>query len=297
MIDTHSHIQFKIFDQNRAEVIKQALEAGVEKIIAVGTDVESSKKAVAVAEKYSSVYAAVGIHPHHVFAFVERSDPSTSFHEVIRVETSLNLFQDKSSHSREILHSVQENLSSLMHHPKVVAIGETGLDAHHYPSTKYPNYEISEEFLKLQEKVFIAQIKLAIQYQKTLIIHNRGMADQLLEIFIKQWDPFLSRRAVFHCCEPNKKMLDFAKKHQVFIGVDGDITYDKDKQSFIQQVPLELLVLETDSPFFIPDPLKSSGDKINTPANLPIIAEFINKLMGQNVQLMSRNNASVLFKL
>ena len=91
-IDTHSHIQFKTFDNDRDEIIQNSLNAGVEAIVAVGTDLSSSKRAVEVAEKYRSVYAAVGIHPHHVFAFVERS------------ETSLNLFQDKSSHSREILH-------------------------------------------------------------------------------------------------------------------------------------------------------------------------------------------------
>lgn len=284
-IDTHSHIQFKTFDNDRDEIIQNSLKAGVEAIVAVGTDLSSSKRAVEVAEKYRSVYAAVGIHPHHVFAFVERS------------ETSLNLFQDKSSHSREILHSVQENLSSLMHHPKVIAIGETGLDAHPYPTTKYPNYYVNEDFIKLQEKVFIEQIKLALQYQKTLIIHNRGMADRLIEILKQHWDPFLSGRSVFHCCEPDKKLLDFAKKYQVFIGVDGDVTYDRDKQSFIQQVPLELLVLETDSPFFVPEPLKSQGITKNTPQNITHISSFLDNFIGQNVQLMSRNNARALFKL
>ncbi len=87
------------------------------------------------------------------------------------------------------------------------------------------------------------------------------------------------------------------KKYQVFIGVDGDVTYDKDKQSFIQQVPLELLVLETDSPFFIPEPLKSEGITKNTPQNITHISCFLDNFIGQNVQLMSRNNARALFKL
>lgn len=285
MIDTHSHIQFKVFDPIRDEVIKQAFDAGVEKIITVGTDLESSQQAIEVAEKYPSVYASVGIHPHHVFAFIEQS------------EISLNLFQNQYSHSREILHSVQENLSELIQQPKVVAIGETGMDTHMYPQTKYQNYQITPSFLALQKKVFALQIKLAIKHQKTLIIHNRGAEDLLLEILEENWDPFLSGRAVFHCCEPNKKLLDFAKKHHVFTGVDGDVTYDKSKQSFIKEVPLELLVLETDSPFFIPEPLRSQGIIRNTPANITQISTFLDNFIGQNVQIMSRNNAQALFKL
>ncbi len=276
MIDTHSHIQFKVFDPIRDEVIKQAFDAGVEKIITVGTDLESSQQAIEVAEKYPSVYASVGIHPHHVFQYCH---PEQS-------EGSLNSFE---------IHIL--NLERLLTNSKVIAIGETGLDAHYYPSTKYPNYEVTEEFLKLQEKVFIEQIKLALKFQKTLIIHNRGMSERLLAILDKYWDPFFPGRAVFHCCEPNKKLLDFAKKHQVFISVDGDVTYDKNKQSFIKEVPLELLVLETDSPFFIPEPLRSQGIIRNTPANITQISTFLDNFIGQNVQIMSRNNAQALFKL
>lgn len=270
MIDTHTHIQFKIFDQDRDEVIKRAVAAGVEKIIAVGTDIESSKKAVEIAQQYTEVYAAVGIHPHHVFSY-QSSD--------IRLQ-----------HESEIL-------KKLIQFPKVVAIGETGLDSHLYPSTKYLDYKITEEFLKLQKLVFTQQINLAKKYQKTLVIHNRGQVEELLQTLEENWDPFFEGRAVFHCCEPDERMLEFAVKHQVFIGVDGDVTYDKAKQAFAKRIPVDLLVLETDSPFFVPEPLKSNNLKTNTPANLPLIAKFLSKLMGQNVQIMSRNNASVLFKL
>lgn len=269
-IDTHSHIQFKTFDNDRDEIIQNSLKAGVEAIVAVGTDLSSSKRAVEVAEKYRSVYSSVGIHPHHVFSY----------------QLSAFSFQPE-----------MKEIEILIKKQKVIAIGETGLDAHPYPSTKYPNYKVTEDFIKLQEKVFIEQIKLALQYQKTLIIHNRGMADRLIEILKQHWDPFLSGRSVFHCCEPDKKLLDFAKKYQVFIGVDGDVTYNRDKQSFVQQVPLELLVLETDSPFFVPEPLKSQGITKNTPQNITHISSFLDNFIGQNVQLMSRNNARALFKL
>jgi TatD DNase family protein len=268
--DTHSHIQFKIFDQDREQVIKQANDAGVESIIAVGTDLESSKKAVEVADKYPSVYAAVGIHPHHVFSYLS-SDIS---------------YQQE-----------MKEVAILIKNQKVIAIGETGLDAHTYSSTKYPDYKITAEFLRLQNEVFLQHIKLSIQHKKTLIIHNRGMADQLVEILEKNWDSFFSKRSVFHCCEPNKRLLEFAKKNHIFIGVDGDVTYDKLKQSFVKEIPLDLLVLETDSPFFVPEPLKSQGFTKNAPQNITHILSFLDNFIGQNVQLMSRNNAHALFKL
>jgi TatD DNase family protein len=270
LVDTHSHIQFKIFDQDRDVIIQQANDAGVEAIIAVGTSLESSQRAVEIAEKYSAVYAAVGIHPHHVFSY----------------QLSAISYQQE-----------MKEVEILLKNQKVIAIGETGIDTHLYTQTKYQNYQITPPFLALQKEVFALQIKLAIKHQKTLIIHNRGAEDLLLEILEENWDPFLSGRAVFHCCEPNKKLLDFAKKHHVFTGVDGDVTYDKSKQSFIKEVPLELLVLETDSPFFIPEPLRSQGIIRNTPANITQISTFLDNFIGQNVQIMSRNNAQALFKL
>ncbi len=184
-IDTHSHIQFKTFDNDRDEIIQNSLTAGVEAIVAVGTDLSSSKRAVEVAEKYPSVYASVGIHPHHVFSY----------------QSAVISYQQE-----------MEEIEILVKNQKVIAIGETGLDAHPYPSTKYPNYKVTEDSIKLQEKVFIEQIKLALQYQKTLIIHNRGMADHLIEILKQYWDPFLSGRSVFHCCEPDKKISSIYRR-------------------------------------------------------------------------------------
>jgi TatD DNase family protein len=238
--------------------------------MAVGTSLESSQRAVKVAEKYPSVYAAVGIHPHHEFSY----------------QLSAISYQQE-----------MKEVEILLKNQKVIAIGETGIDTHLYPQTKYQNYQITPSFLALQKEIFALQIKLAVKYQKTLIIHNRGMADRLLEILEENWDPFLSGRSVFHCCEPSRKILDFAKKNWVFIGVDGDVTYDKDKQSFIKEVPLELLVLETDSPFFVPEPLRAQGITRNTPANITQISTFLDNFIGQNVQIMSRNNAQSLFKL
>lgn len=274
MFDTHTHLQFKVFEGRIAEVIKSANEAGVEKIIIVGTNLETSKKAIALAEKYEAVSASVGIHPHHVFG-------------IMNYESGM-----------------MEELDKLVSNPQVVAVGETGLDRHIYLNTQYRNYQISKEFIELQKLFFKEQIKLATKHQKSLIIHNREAVPELLGILRENWDPFLEGRSVFHCCEPDQKLLEFAFAHHVFIGIDGDITYDKAKQEFIKKIPLELLVLETDSPYFLPKPLRhprEGEDPINNePKSLPLIAEVISILTKHpiaNVRNLSSENSSALYKI
>ncbi|MBI3486433.1 TatD family hydrolase [Candidatus Daviesbacteria bacterium] len=248
MIDTHTHLQFRAFENSVDQVIKEALKAGVEKMIVVGTNVKTSKKAVELAQKIDCLYAAVGIHPHHIF---EHHD------------------------TPEVLDEHLKKVEELITQNKVVAIGEVGMDRHVYQKTKHKNYQITEKFINLQKKAFAAQIKLALKHQKSLIIHNREAVEETLEVLEENWDKSLEGKTVFHCCEPDQKLLAFAKAHQIFIGIDGDITYDKAKQEFVKKIPLNLLVLETDSPYLLPTGLKFP----NTPANLNIIAEFLAKLL------------------
>ena len=105
---------------------------------------------------------------------------------------------------------------------------------------------------------------------------------------------------VFHCCEPDEELLAHAKEHHIFIGVDGDVTYSKKKQEFIKNVPLDMLVLETDSPFLLPEPLRSQKKFPNEPANIAVIAKFITHLCGVNIEDLQRittDNAHRLFSL
>ena len=286
MIDTHSHIQFKVFDKTRRKVLERAKNVGVEKIIAVGTDLESSKKAVEIAQIYPEVFASVGIHPHHVFPFTEQTEIATSAlpprNDVIAI-----------SRSEEAI----SELEGLINHPKVVAIGETGIDKHIYKITKYPNYLISNQFLNLQKEMFGLQIKLALKHGKALIIHNRKAAKETLEVLEKNWDDKLKSRSVFHFCDPDLRLFDYAISHNIFIGADADVLTDANKQEFVKNIPLELLVLETDSPFMLPESspsvsLRGSADRrrrgnldsgqarmTNEPANLKLILEFISKLL------------------
>lgn len=275
LFDTHCHLNFGAFDGRVGEVIDMANQAGVNQIVIPGTDIPTSEKAVTIAEKFEGVYAAVGIHPHHVF-------------EIFQKNLSSNLFE----------------IEKLLSNPKVVAIGEVGIDRHIYQKTKYPDYKIAEEFVELQKVFLIEQIKLAHKYKKSLILHNREAKKDVLKILTDLTDSTDSTdyRSVFHCCEPDPELREFAKKNKMFIGVDGDITYYKEKQQWIKTVPLDMLVLETDSPFLMPHLLsgRRPSTRYNEPKNIPLIAEFVAKLKGisvEEVKKQTTENARKLFKI
>ncbi len=135
-----------------------------------------------------------------------------------------------------------------------------------------------------------------------MIIHNREAKKDLLEILSNNHQLLRPYSAVIHCCEPDKTLLTFAKSHKMFIGVDGDITYYKEKQEFIKTVPLNMLVLETDSPFLMPRLLSGGRPSLryNEPKNILLIAEFIAKLKNISIEEIAKTtteNAKRLFRI
>lgn len=273
MFDTHCHLNFSRFKKNVDEVITAAQSVGVTHIAIPGTDIKSSQKAIEIAGKHENIYAAVGIHPHHVYEI-----PNDSV---------------------QITKLVKE-LQTLMYHTKVVAIGEIGLDKHVYTNTKYEAYSVTSEFLAQQKILFIEQLKLALAFNKSVILHNREAVDDILELLTNNWDEKFERRTVFHCCEPNKTILEFARAHRIFLGVDGDITYEKDKQEFIKEIPLDMLVVETDSPFLLPEPMRTRKEFPNEPKNIPFIISFVANILGRSeeeLQKITTENALRLFAI
>jgi len=275
MFDTHCHLNFKVFDTRLDKVINSAIGQGVTHILIPATDVISSKKFIEISKKNKNIYSSVGIHPHHVFQFQ---------------------YEDKSIDIEEEL----EEIEKLVKTKKVIAIGEVGLDAHYYNKTKYKDYKVDENFLDLQKKFLIEQIKIAVKNKKSLILHNRETANEIIPLLNNNWVDFLNGRTVFHCCESNEDLLNFSKEKNIFIGIDGDITYDKIKQDFIKNVPIENLVIETDSPFLIPEPLKSQKIFPNEPANISIIVDFLSNLLGvqkEKLQQITFENSLKLFNI
>lgn len=273
LVDTHCHLNFDRFKKTINDVIREANDLRVEKIVVTGTDVESSKRAIQLSELHVSLYAAVGIHPHHGAKFVEKQKDDAI----------------------QELHQIEE----MVINEKVVAIGEIGLDRHIYRETKYEHYEISEKFWELQELLFAAQLQLAVETKKPAIIHNREATEDLLRFLSEHWDADLESRLVFHCCEPDKRLLHFAKQHHIFMGIDGDITYDKAKQEFVKEIPAELLLLETDAPFLLPEPLRSERKFPNVPKNIQLIAKFVAGLRDVQVSELAKQtteNSYAVFK-
>jgi len=281
LIDTHCHLNFKAFQGREQAVIKRANRVGVTMFIVPGADLKSSQRAVNAAKKFSSVYAAIGIHPHHV-----------PYHPGGDMEE-------------------WEALKSLVFQPKVVAIGEVGIDKYKYENTKYLNYQITPGIVQRQKQVLIKQIKLALEYNKALILHNRQGTDELLTVLKQNWDEKLAKHTVFHCCEADEQLLDFAIKHRIYLGIDGDLSWSRKKQRFIANVPLDQLVLETDSPYLKPKlnnnwpkeitpPKYLEKEELNEPKNIAIIRDLVayfQQVKISEVEKRTTENAVNLFRL
>lgn len=281
--DTHTHLNFAVFEQTLEETIEKAQTAGVGQMMVIATNLENARRAVAIAETHSDLYAAVGIHPHHLFEYFQ-------------------LHQD--------LGEISGQLADLLNHPSVVAMGEIGLDRWQYTRTRYQNYQVSSEFFDFQIKSLHLQLELALAADTALIVHNRQAGRPLLT----ELDTFLRRhptaatawrhRAVFHCSEPDPAILQFAREHNWYIGVTGDISYVKSKQAFVRRLPVEMMVLETDSPFLPPRPLSPiktpdyTRSEICHPANLPLVAKWVAHLTAlpvEHIASATRKNAEQLF--
>lgn len=275
MFDTHCHLNFKRFGSKAGEAIDRALQSDVDTIVVPGTDTASSEKAVAMAHAFPAVYAAVGIHPHHLFELYVSQKTAELPSQIAKID-------------------------SLLSDPRALAVGEVGIDRHDYRATKYEGYAVSHEFVLLQKQALLTQLQLAARKGKSLILHNREAKQDLLEVLGFAWSAALAGRTVFHCCEPDPDLLAFAGRNEIFIGVDGDLTYDKTKQEFVREVPLELLVLETDAPYLLPEPLRSERKFPNEPAYLIYTAELVAKLKGlplEQVKKQTTANARYLFGL
>lgn len=275
-IDTHCHLNFKAFSGGESKIIRRAVDVGVSKFVIPGTDIPTSQKAVEIAQKNPGAYAVVGIHPHHIHNYTKTG------------------FEAALSKDIEILKDMLKNL-------KVLGIGEVGLDRHTYFASRHGNgVEITQEVFEMQKMLFLSQAILAKESKKCLVIHNREAKDDLIGIINDNEDIFknLINKVVLHCCEPEQELLELAKKYSFFIGIDGDVTFDESKQEFVKKIPMNMLLLETDSPYILPEPLKSQKKYPNVPANVPLIASCISTLLKiplSEVEKQTTLNAERLF--
>jgi TatD DNase family protein len=246
LIDTHAHLDYPDFDLDRAEIISRAAVAGVTEIISIGTKIESSTRAVELAENFPTIWATVGIHPCDVD----------------------NAPDDAIARLRELACST-----------RVVALGEIGLDYHHLPEGEGA-IAVNKQ---LQEKLFRAQLDLAVELGLNAVIHQRDSWDDTLRILAD----YTGRvRGVFHCFggTPTQAGEVIALGH--LVSFTGIVTFKNARQvqATAQDVAPDKFMVETDCPYLAPAPDRG---KRCEPAHTRRVADFIAGLRGESVETLA----------
>jgi len=264
MIDVHCHLQFKAFEEDYDAIIKNAFESGITMIINTGTQLSSSKKAVAFAEKYDKLYAIVGVHPHHADKIENNPDV------VEETEGKVSSLAKGKSQSKDKNWLTQ--LEKLTHHPKVLGIGEIGMDYYSYKSNGIVDQ-------KLQKKIFIQQIELAHNAKLPLQIHNRHAGEDVIKILKQHKQLLQNNPGMFHCFAGTKEVLHDALSLGFSVGFDGNSTYNglapgesAALPELAAMTPLDRIVIETDAPYLAPVPHR--GER-NEPKYAILTARFI----------------------
>jgi TatD DNase family protein len=260
LADTHCHLDFQRFDEDRDQVVDRAREAGLTRILNPGIDLASSQAALVLAEKYPELYVAVGVHPNSAGTFDQSTLP---------------------------------RLRELASHPKVVAIGEIGLD---YYCDRAPR--------DLQRRIFRLQLELAVESGLPVVIHNRQATEDVLEELIewqvqlvKAGSTLAKRPGVLHSYSDNIENGRRAIEINFYIGITGPVTFRNapELQQVVTSLPAEHLLIETDAPFLTPHPLRGQR---NEPAFVRRIAEKVAELRSRPLSEIARitsENAGRLF--
>lgn len=257
LIDTHCHLDAKRFNHDRTEVLQRARAAGVEKLITIGVDLPGSERAFALAQTHDDVFCTVGIHPHEA-------------------ESAPDGFTDA--------------LRTMAAHPKVVAIGECGLDYYydHSPREK-------------QQAVFVEHIALALELDLPLIVHVRDAWPDCLALLEKHGESADGARVrgVIHCFTGTAENAADALKLGFYLSIPGVVTFKKagDLHEVVPTIPADKILVETDAPYLAPTPYRG---KRNEPAYVKHVAEKVAELRGESLAHVletTGRNAHALFGL
>ena len=225
LVDSHAHLDLEQFNNDLEQVLARAREAGVMTILDVGTDLPSSRAAVALAQEHDLVYAAVGVHPHE---------------------------------ARTVTPAVLEELRRLAHHPKVVAIGEIGLDYYRDLSPR-----------SVQRQVLADQLVLAAELNLPVVVHSREAHDDVIAA-LRGWDG----SGVLHSYSAGPERLAEVMELGFFIGISGPVTFANAHalRRVAATVSLDRILVETDCPYLTPVPHRGQR---NEPAYVRYVAEAV----------------------
>lgn len=254
IIDTHCHPQFPQYDHDRDEIIWAALDSGIG-MICVGTDLATSREAISLAERYEGLYASVGLHPN---------DATND----LRLTT----------------------YEELLDHPKVVAVGEVGLD---YYRTTDPEKQ------KLQYRTLEQFVDLAVRHSKPLIIHCRDDSTTLTASAHADLLSILenSLSGVIHSFTGTTEQARHYIELGFYIGLNGIVTFSTEYESMVRSLPLDRILLETDAPYLAPAPYRG---KRNQPSYVDIIGKSIAAIIGIEPEILfedTTRNAKAIFSM
>jgi TatD DNase family protein len=260
LIDTHCHIHFADYQLDPDEVIAAAKQDGVTKMILVGCRLEDSRGGIDMAARHDGVWAAIGLHPHEAKEYVDDT-------------TTLQEFRDLASK------------------PKVVAIGEIGLDYYYGHSSR------DDQIMMLRFQLSVAQ-----EYNLPVIFHIRGSKESNGKDVWKDFWPIyeeFSPRGVVHSFSATTEEMEAIVARNLLIGLNGIMTFTKDVDQLaaVKRAPLKNIVLETDAPFLTPSPFRGT---ICQPKHVATIATFLSDLRGEDITEFARvttQNAKGLFNL
>jgi len=234
IVDVHAHLDDKAFDDDRQQVLENIKETGII-VVNAGSDINSSRFSVKLAQKHDFIYACVGVHPHE---------------------------------AAKVPKGYLKELKELAQNPKVIGIGEIGLDYY---------YEFSEK--NIQQKVCIEQLELAKSLNLPVIIHSRDAHEDTLNILKKSVPP----KGLMHCYSGSLEMARKLVKLGFYFSFGGVITFKNAKRpkEVASKLPLDKILLETDCPYLSPEPYRG---KRNDPTRIPVIAKKLAEFRQTSVQ-------------
>lgn len=253
IFETHAHFDDEAFDEDREELLRQLPEKGITRVVNIGASLQSCKRTLELAEKYSFIYAAVGIHP---------------------------------SECRDLDEEAFSWLRLQCKNKRCVAVGEIGLD-----------YYWDEPERTLQKKWFVRQLDLARETGLPVVIHSRDALSDTIEILKAEKASEIG--GVIHCYSYSRESAETFLDMGFYIGIGGVLTFKNAKKlkEAVKELPLERLVLETDSPYLTPEPFRG---KRNCSLYLPYVVEQIAQIKGvstEEVERVTWENACELYRL
>lgn len=257
LVDTHAHLYLDRFEEDRDAVIRRAREAGVEIIVMPAIDVPSIQQAIDLCAEYEGLYAMAALHP---------------------------------SETKDATEKDFEAVAEWCSHPSVVAVGESGLD-----------YYWDRSFDDRQQAFFRRHVRLAIEADLPLVIHNREATDDILALLAEErerTDAPDRMRGILHCYVDPPEVAERAWELGFYVGVGGILTFsNSDLDQSVKDIPLEQIVVETDSPYLAPEPHRGNR---NEPAYVRHVAERLARVKEvpvQEVERITTENARAIYEM